>query len=85
MSVALKIAGNGRVCIPADIRARLGLKEGDALLLDETENGIMLRTRKQAMREARALVRELVAGDDASVGDFIAGKRREATREEKEY
>lgn len=86
MAVHVKIAGNGRVCIPADVRAKLGLKEGDSLVLDATDDGIVLRTRQQAIRRAQALSRKMLAGQpNSTVDDFIAEKRREAAREAEEY
>jgi bifunctional DNA-binding transcriptional regulator/antitoxin component of YhaV-PrlF toxin-antitoxin module len=39
MAVHLKISANGRVCIPADVRARLGLKDGDTLCWRSRKTG----------------------------------------------
>lgn len=83
MVAHVKVAANGRVCIPADVRARLGIKDGDKLVLDETEEGLFLRTLDQSVRSAQALVRKLRQnGANLSVDDFIAERRREAELEE---
>ena len=84
MSVQVKISANGRICIPADVRARLGLSDGDSLLLDETRQGLVLRTRAQSLKRAQALSRKLLAGTNASVDDFLAERRAEARREAEE-
>ena len=81
MVVQVKIAANGRVCIPADVRARLGLKDGDTLLLDETDDGLVFRTLSQAVREAQAWSRQILGDQpNATVDDFIAEKRQEVKR-----
>jgi len=81
MVVPVKIAANGRVCIPADVRARLGLKDGDTLLLDETDDGLVFRTLSQAVREAQAWSRQILGDQpNATVDDFIAEKRQEVKR-----
>jgi AbrB family looped-hinge helix DNA binding protein len=83
MAVQLRISANGRICIPADVRARLGLKDGDTVLLSETEKGLMLRTPDQVMREARARFRAIRGSRDGSVvDDFIEWKREGVGREE---
>lgn len=84
MSVEVKVAANGRVCIPADVRERLGLKDGGSLSLEETEDGLVLRTLDQRIRRAQAIAREMMKGKpDLSVDDFIREKRAEVRREEK--
>lgn len=34
-----KVSSNGQITVPAEIRRRLGLKEGDKILFIERENG----------------------------------------------
>ncbi len=83
MSAQVRIAANGRVCIPADVRARLGLKDGDMLSLDETEEGLVLRTTAQRIRRAQALYRGMMKGKPgAAVDDFLREKREETRRQE---
>lgn len=79
MTVQVTITPNGRMSLPADIRKRLGLTGGGALLVEETENGVILRTVAQAIAHAQALARQYT-GDkaDASVDTFLARRREEA-------
>ncbi len=68
--------------LPADVRKRLGLNGGGAVLLEETDDGVVLRTVSQAVARAQALSRKWTAGKDgASVDDFIAERRLAAEAE----
>lgn len=83
MSVQVRLSANGRVCIPADVRARLGLKDGDVLTMTEQEDGLLLLTTDQAIRRTQAILRKGLEGRPAStVDDFIAERRREAKLED---
>lgn len=65
--------------IPADIRKRLGLTGGGAIYLDETEDGVVLRTAAQAVARAQALAKQYTGGNpDASVDAFLARRREES-------
>jgi AbrB family looped-hinge helix DNA binding protein len=73
MTVQIKLTPSGRVSLPADVRRRLGLGGGDSLFLDETADGLVLRTAAQAVARARAISDALLAGKDAAgVDDFLA-------------
>lgn len=86
MSVQIKISANGRVCIPADVRERLKLKDGDTLSLEETDEGLVLRTIGQRVCRAQAISREMLGDKPGSaVEDFLAEKRAEVAREEAKY
>jgi AbrB family looped-hinge helix DNA binding protein len=65
--------------IPADIRKRLGLTGGGAVYLDETEDGVVLRTAAQAVARAQALAKRYTGSNpDASVDAFLARRRDES-------
>lgn len=86
MVVHLKMSANGRVCIPADVRELLRLKDGDTLALEVTDQGLILRTQDQSIRAVQAMVRKLSEGRPPyTVDDFIRERREEATREEEQY
>ena len=76
MTVQVTITANGRMSLPADIRKRLGLAQGGALLIEETEGGVILRTPAQAIAHAQALARQYTGtGPEASVDAFLARRR----------
>ena len=81
--VLLKIDSAGRVLIPADIRAALGLEEGSMVLAWLERGELHLVGSKAATQQAQRLARELVAGSDSLADQLIADRREEARREGK--
>ncbi len=75
MTVQVNIAANGRLSLPADIRKRLGLSGGGSVLIEETKNGVILRTVAQSVAQAQALARQY-SGDnaDTSVDAFLKNR-----------
>jgi bifunctional DNA-binding transcriptional regulator/antitoxin component of YhaV-PrlF toxin-antitoxin module len=64
------------------MRKRYGLAEGGDVVIEDTGDGLVIRTLPQAIAHAQALTRKLLAGQpDASVDDFLAERRAEAARE----
>lgn len=43
---AVKVLSKGQITLPKDVRKKLGIKEGDALLLDEDDEKIVLKKGK---------------------------------------
>lgn len=79
MTIQVNITPNGRMSLPADIRKRLGLTDGGAVYLDETADGVVLRTAAQAVARAQALAKQFTGGNpDASVDAFLARRRDES-------
>ena len=76
MNARVSISANGRMSLPADIRKRLGLTEGGPLLVEETPDGLILRTLEQAIAQAQELARQYTGDNpDASVDAFLARRR----------
>ena len=79
MTIQVNITPTGRMSLPADMRKRLGLADGGAVYLVETEDGIVLRTAAQAVARAQALAKRFTADNpDASVDAFLAQRRQES-------
>lgn len=77
-----KMSDTGRVTVPLDVRAALGLERGGPVVLEVVDGELRLRSVAAAMDRARALTRQLTAGKRGhSVDDFLADRRREAERE----
>ena len=65
--------------LPADIRKRLGLSGGGVLLIEETPDGIVLRTLAQSIAHAQALARKYTADKpEAAVDAFLANRRADS-------
>ncbi len=77
MTLQVNITPNGRMSLPADIRKRLGLIGGGAVLIEETDDGVILRTVDQAVVKAQAIAKRYAAHPDASVDAFLATRRRD--------
>ena len=79
MAIQVNITPNGRMSLPADLRKRLGLSGGGALLVEETPDGIILRTVAQSVAHARAVARQYTADKpETSVDSFLANRRAES-------
>lgn len=78
------MADRGRLVLPAPLRERLAIKAGDQLLVTEEADGSLRVVRRADV------VRRLQGSWTAAAGarrlsdDLIAGRRREAAREESE-
>ena len=76
MSTQVYIAANGRLSLPADIRKRLGLTSGGAVFIEETKDGLVLRTAAQAVAHAQALAKKYTGGDpESGVEGFLARRK----------
>ncbi|MGH7055352.1 MAG: AbrB/MazE/SpoVT family DNA-binding domain-containing protein, partial [Stellaceae bacterium] len=57
MAARARLNQQGRIVIPAECRAAAGLKTGEDLLVEVVGEGeLRLRTRRQAIKEAQAIV-----------------------------
>ena len=79
MTIQVSITPNGRMSLPAEIRKRLGVAGGGALLVEETPDGVILRTVAQSIANAQAIARKYSAGNpDMSVDTFIANRKADS-------
>jgi len=79
MTVQVSITASGRMSLPADIRKRLGVAGGGALLVEERPDGIILRTVAQSVTHAQSLARKYTADKpQTSVDAFLANRRAES-------
>jgi AbrB family looped-hinge helix DNA binding protein len=81
MTIQINITANGRMSLPADIRKRLGLSGGGAIYLDETADGVVLRTAAQAVASAQALAKRYTGDNPASSVDAFLANRHEDSGE----
>ena len=81
MTLQINITPNGRMSLPADIRKRLGLTGGGAVYLDETDDGVVLRTANQTVARAQALAKQYTGGNPEASVDAFLNRRREDSGE----
>ena len=77
MSYIVTMSPSGRINLPSSLRKKLGLASGGALLIDETENGVVLRTVPQSVVHAQTLAQKYSA-QVGSVDSFLASRRVES-------
>jgi len=78
MTLQVNITPNGRMSLPISIRKRLGLEGGGAVLVEETADGVVLRTVGQAVAKAQAIAKRYAQQPDASVDAFLAARREDS-------
>lgn len=82
-SYVVQLAPRGRLVLPAGARGRLGLREGDRLILTvEADGNLRMRSVRDVVRSARGMFRHLARGRSV-VAELLEERRREARREEK--
>jgi AbrB family looped-hinge helix DNA binding protein len=82
MQARSRINNQGRIVIPAECRAAAGLKPGDEVLIEAVGEGeLRLRTKRQAIKKAQAIVALRVPKERDLVAELIAERREETERE----
>jgi AbrB family looped-hinge helix DNA binding protein len=77
----LTIRQGGRVIIPAQLRAELGLNIGDELIATVDNGELKLSTLKERIRRLQELLAPYKKPGESVVDDFIADRRTEAAKE----
>ena len=78
----MRVEKSGRILIPAAIRRRLGLKEGESdLLLNVDETPITVTTRAQAVRRIQDWASRFVAPGRLVSEELIQERRKQAAEE----
>ena len=83
-SHTVKLSREGRVLIPVDVRADLGLSEGVSLSLRVQDGEIRLFDRSQALTRAQAIARKYKTPGESIVDQFISERRAEAQQDTQE-
>ncbi len=78
------VGPDGRIVIPAAYRKLLGIENGGPVLMLLEEGEIRLTGRDGAIARAQALVAPFLKDDSTSTDAFLAERRREARRDERE-
>lgn len=79
MPIRVNITPAGQLSLPADILERLSLADGGTVIVEETNDGVVLRTAAQAVCRAQAVAKRYAEGKvKASVDTFLADRRAES-------
>ena len=82
MRARARINKQGRIVIPAECRAAAGFNAGEEVVVEVVGEGeLRLRTKRQALREAQAIVARGIPRDRDLVAELIEERRDEAARE----
>ncbi|MBM3557253.1 MAG: AbrB/MazE/SpoVT family DNA-binding domain-containing protein [Alphaproteobacteria bacterium] len=82
-AIRAKLGAQGRVVIPASVRAAVGLKPGDEILISVEDEGVRIATVLANLRRAQAIARPFRPKRGSAVDQFLASRRREALAEER--
>jgi AbrB family looped-hinge helix DNA binding protein len=76
-----RLDSSGRIVLPASVRERLGVSDGDSVLVVEEDHGYRIETAGQALQEAQAYFASLVPPSVSLVDELLQERRQEAARE----
>lgn len=80
--IRTRVSPSGRVSIPADVRRAMGLDNGGVVIMEMDGNDLRIRTLREGVARAQALVSQLGLDDGVMWSDeLIAERRREAAKE----
>ena len=82
MSFDVRLGERGRVVLPAELRRRAGLHEGDELVLVYSDGVIRIATRAELAAAGRGAFASAGQARDL-VGELLADRRREAEIDER--
>jgi len=76
-SVIAQVSAGGRIVIPAEIRRKMGIHSGDQVILSYHDGELHIATRKQRLKQAKAIVKAY-AGDISLADALIEERKTEA-------
>jgi AbrB family looped-hinge helix DNA binding protein len=79
------VGDRGRVVLPSEVRAALGLKAGSRMLLStERDGSLRLRPYRSVADQGRGMLAGLTPVGESMVDELLAERRREAAHEDRE-
>ena len=80
------VTDRGRLVLPAEIRERLKIQDGDRVSLTlEKDGSLVLQTRDVAIRRLRGMFKHLAKPGRHASDELIAERRREARMEDRKF
>jgi AbrB family looped-hinge helix DNA binding protein len=80
----VRVNEQGRIVIPAAMRAALGIQPGDTIVLEVADGELRLRTQQKVLRDLQ-VARPPTPQGKSIVDEFIRERRAEALREATEH
>lgn len=77
----VSMAPNGRLVIPATVRAEIGMQDGGAFVISVQDGRVVLEPYREVLGRVREEIRRYIASDDDLSGELAADRRAEAGRE----
>jgi antitoxin PrlF len=84
-NLPVRMAANGRLSVPAKFRKALGLESGGMVVLSLQDGEIRIRPIGVVLAEVQAMVAPYLKASGDTVEQFLADKRAEVAREEREF
>lgn len=82
----ITVADRGRLVLPAEVRERLKIADGDRVSLTLEDDGrVTLQTREVAIRRLRGMFKHLAKPGERASDRLIAERRRQARMEDREF
>lgn len=83
---AVKMSQGGRIVIPAELREKLNINQGDELVFEERDGELILSSKRQRLKKIQAECFRLLSVDESVslVDELIAERRAEVQKEEAE-
>lgn len=82
IDLSTKMGPDGRVLIPAGLRAAAGMKAGDRLIIKVVDGRVVTETQVSAIARVAGMFAHLKKPGESVVDEFITEKRAEAARED---
>jgi antitoxin PrlF len=76
-----KLVSGGRLQIPADVRRKLGLSDGDPVTMEVVDGELRVRPFREVLRDIQRKMRELVPDGVSLADELIAERRAEAAKD----
>lgn len=76
-----RVDSSGRISLPAEVRASLGVDKGDVLMIVQEGDCVFVRTAQQSWQHAQKLVRQYIPQTIDLAAELIAERRIEAARD----
>jgi AbrB family looped-hinge helix DNA binding protein len=82
--LAVKMSQGGRVVIPAELREKLNMQQGDEIVMEERDGELILSSKRQRLKKIQDECCRLLAVDTgvSLVDELIKDRRAEALKDE---